>query len=44
MCLGTSVPPASRFWVFQGIEAGIVIVLFGFPTAMGCRLVPTRDA
>ena len=44
MWSGTSVPPASRFWVFPGIEAGIVIVLPGFPIAPGCRLVPTRDA
>ncbi|HEY3843123.1 MAG TPA: hypothetical protein VGL48_07705 [Acidimicrobiales bacterium] len=36
--------PASRFWAFQGIEAGIYL---GFSVALvvvACRLVMTRDA
>ena len=36
--------PASRFWVFQGIEAGIFVVLAAALIALTWRLVLTRDA
>lgn len=36
--------PPSRFWVFQGIEAGIFIVLAAALIALTWRLVLTRDA
>jgi hypothetical protein len=36
--------PASRFWAFQGIEAGIFIVLAAALVALACRMVLTRDA
>jgi len=36
--------PANRFWAFQGIEAGIFIVLAAALIALAWRLVLTRDA
>jgi hypothetical protein len=36
--------PASRFWAFQGIEAGIFIVLAAALVAVAYRMVVTRDA
>jgi hypothetical protein len=36
--------PASRFWAFQGIEAGIFIVLAAALIAVAYRVVLTRDA
>jgi hypothetical protein len=36
--------PASRFWAFQGIEAGIFVVLAAALIALAWRLVLTRDA
>jgi hypothetical protein len=36
--------PASRFWIFQGIEAGIFIVLAAALIAVAYRLVLARDA
>ena len=36
--------PASRFWAFQGIEAGIFIVLAAALVAVAYRMVLTRDA
>jgi hypothetical protein len=36
--------PASRFWTFQGIEAGIFVVLAAALIALAWRLVLTRDA
>lgn len=36
--------PASRFWAFQGIEAGIFIVLAAALIAMAYRIVLARDA
>jgi hypothetical protein len=36
--------PATRFWAFQGIEAGIFIVLAAALIALACGLVLTRDA
>jgi hypothetical protein len=36
--------PASRFWAFQDIEAGIFIVLAAAAIAVACRMVLTRDA
>jgi hypothetical protein len=35
--------PASRFWAFQGIEAGIFLVLAGAAVVLACRKVLTRD-
>jgi hypothetical protein len=36
--------PATRFWAFQGIEAGIFVVLAAALIALTWRLVLTRDA
>jgi hypothetical protein len=36
--------PASRFWAFQGIEAGIFLVLAAALIALAWRMVMTRDA
>jgi hypothetical protein len=36
--------PASRFWAFQGIEAGIFIVVAAALVAVAYRMVLTRDA
>ena len=36
--------PASRFWAFQGIEAGIFLVLAGALVALAYRMVLRRDA
>jgi hypothetical protein len=36
--------PASRFWAFQGIEAGIFITLAAVLIAIAYRMVLTRDA
>jgi hypothetical protein len=36
--------PASRFWAFQGIEAGIFLVLAAALIVVTFRLVLTRDA
>jgi hypothetical protein len=36
--------PADRFWVFQGIETGIFLVLAAALVALAYRMVVTRDA
>jgi hypothetical protein len=36
--------PAGRFWAFQGIEAGIFLVLAAALIAVAFRLVLARDA
>jgi hypothetical protein len=36
--------PATRFWAFQGIEAGIFVVLAATLITLTWRLVLTRDA
>lgn len=36
--------PASRFWAFQGIEAGLFIVLAAALIAVAYRMVLARDA
>ena len=36
--------PATRFWAFQGIEAGIFVVLAAALIALTWRLILTRDA
>ena len=36
--------PATRFWAFQGIEAGIFVVLAAALITLTWRLVLTRDA
>jgi hypothetical protein len=39
-----SYQPAGRFWAFQGIEAGLFVVLAAILIAVAWRLVLTRDA
>ena len=39
-----SYQPAGRFWAFQGIEAGILLVLAAALIAVTFRLVLARDA
>ncbi len=36
--------PAGRFWAFQGIEAGIFVVLAAALIVLAYRMVLTRDA
>jgi len=36
--------PANRFWAFQGIEAGVFIVLVAGAVALAYWMVVTRDA
>jgi hypothetical protein len=36
--------PADRFWVFQGIETGVFVVLAAAFVALAYRMVVTRDA
>ena len=42
--MATIYQPASRFWAFQGIEAGIFVVLAGALVAFAFRWVLRRDA
>jgi hypothetical protein len=36
--------PADRFWIFQGIETGVFVVLAAALVALAYRMVVTRDA